>query len=608
MAVFDNLLRRFRRRPDGDPEPGATGSYEPEPYHDDTTETPLQPGPAANDADVSRLVADVPPPPLSDAPEPARAFTIARAELDAPLLIEPTPAFASVGSGSPSSVAEPSAPFAATATTAPSHFMDDDVLHDDHLFLTCPYCGLEQQRIGARCTKCNLVIVRLPRWAQRRHRGWITRRLSWRRLFIACAVVLIILFVVWINYPFAPDPVVLFKKIHSTMTIDMSAGSWAAAGRDLRHSRFVELGPPPPVGDIAWTSFVPNPLSAEPVVQSPNVYVATADGVYPLAQDTGELREGWEGDTLGRITSAPAVIDSYLFFGSTDHTVNAWNAVNSDPIWSFQAADTVQVAPIVSDGLVYISSGKGALYALDAANQGAQIWRKQLDSNASAAVAIHDGKLFVGDDQGIFYILSARTGQERFRYRTPRTVAGSPVVSLDGSRAYFVSGGQLYAVDATLTEIPGQYQFKQVWAQLWLWQVPGVPRPPGQQGGLWRFTPENPLLGVSNSPALADDDIYVGALNHRLYALNALDGSLNWEFEAADAIWGSPLVVKDQVIFGDDSGTVYSLNRTDGTETWSLSVDPDPSDDDRYRIRISPALSNGLLVVRTDSGHVFGIR
>ena len=608
MAVFDNLLRRFRRRPDGAPKPGATGLYGPEPYHGDTTETPLEPGPAANDADASRLVSDVPPPTLFDAPEPDRGFTVARAELDAPLLIEPTPAFASVGSGSPSSVAEPSGTYAPTATTAPSHMMDDDVLHNDRLLLSCPYCGLEQQRIGARCSNCNLVIVRLPIWAQRRRRGWITRRLSWRRLFTACAIVMIILFVVWVNYPFAPDPVVLFKKIHSTMTIDMSAGSWAGVGRDLRHSRFVELGPPPPVGDIVWTSFVPNPLSAEPIVQSPNVYVATADGIYPLAITTGELREGWEGDTLGRITNAPAVIDSYLFFGSTDHTVNAWNAVSGDPIWRFQAEGTVQVAPIVSDGLVYISSGKGAIYALDAANQGAQIWRKQLDSNASAAVAIHDGKLFVGDDQGIFYILSARTGQERFRYRTPRTVAGSPVVSLDGSRAYFVSGGQLYAVNAKLTEIPGQYQFKQIWAQSWLWQVPGVPRPPGQQGGLWRFTPENPLLGVSNSPALADDDIYVGAHNHKLYALNALDGSLNWEFEAADAIWGSPLVVKDQVIFGDDSGTVYSLNRTDGTETWSLSVDPDPSDDDRYRIRISPTLSNGLLVVRTDNGHVFGIR
>jgi hypothetical protein len=65
-------------------------------------------------------------------------------------------------------------------------------------------------------------------------------------------------------------------------------------------------------------------------------------------------------------------------------------------------------------------------------------------------------------------------------------------------------------VDTDTREIPGQFLLKQIWAQFWLWQVPGVPRPPGQQGGRWRFSPEDPEQGIITSPALTPEALYVG--------------------------------------------------------------------------------------------------
>lgn len=513
------------------------------------------------------------------------------------------------GGGAGTATMEPPAssalPGVAEAETAAAG--DDDVLYADHLLLICPYCGLPEQRVGSRCEKCNQVIVRLPPWAQRRRQNWFMRRLSWRRVVTACVIVLFIVFVIWVNYPFAPNPVVLFKNVHSQMTIDDGPGSWSAVGRDLRNSRNVTIGSPPPAGRVKPdVARVLEPLNGEPVSEFNNVYVGSANGVYALAHHDLTLREGWEGDTPGRVTGAAAVVGSYLFFGSTDHTVNAWNALTGAPLWSFAAADTVEVSPVVADGLVYIGSGEGWVYALDA-QDGSLIWRRQLDSNASAAVAVYEGRLFVGDEQGTFYILSARTGQEWFRYRTRRAISGAPVVSADGARVYFASGGQLYAVDAQRREIPGLYQFAQVWAQLWLWQVPGVPRPQGQQGGLWQFTPDNPLQGVKSSPALAEDEsgsiLYMGGHDHILYALDAskerLDDRYLWHFEAEEAIWASPLVVKDQVIFGDDAGNLYSLDRKTGAQTWHLTLSAG--------IRIAPVISNGLLIVRTGDGRIYGI-
>ena len=491
---------------------------------------------------------------------------------------------------------------------APPLAAGDDVLYEDHLLVTCPYCGLEDQRVGSRCSndRCRQVIIRLPPWAQHRRQNWLARRLSWRRIITACLVTLFIISVVWINYPFAPNPIILLKKTQTQMTIDSGPGSWAIAGRDLRHSRFVEQGPPPPAGRVrAVNELVPgDPLTSEPVSLDNRIYVGSAQGVYALSQHDLSLIDRWQGDTPGRITGSAAVVEAQLFFGSTDHTITSWDAYDGHAHWNFPTEDTVEVSPVVADGLVYISSGESWVYAVDALS-GSEIWRTQLGSNASDAVAIHDGRLYVGDDNGIFYVLSARTGQEWFRYRTPRGITGSPVISADGERAYFVSGGQLYAVDARVREVPGLYQFKQIWAQLWWWQVPGVPRPQGQQGGLWRFTPENPLQGLKSSPAIAGGEnengetVYVGSHDHTMYALDAMDGSVQWTFAAANDIWASPLVVKDQLIFGDDSGNLYSLNRHDGTLTWTLNLGS--------RIRIPPVLSWDLVIVRTVDGVVYGI-
>ena len=596
MAGIGDLFRRNSgRSPEGEEPAPAFEARQPgltpgEPPVDDDAETSA---PAASDsqpanADVVEepLLRAVAPPEASSRDEPAMPATGAAAQPG-----PKEPAFSASGVGAPD---------------APAITGDDDVLHEDYLLVTCPYCGLEDQRVGSRCLneRCSQVIVRLPAWAQHRRQNWLTRRLSWRRIITSCAIALFIVFVIWINYPFAPNPVVLLKQPQTQMTIDDGPGSWPAAGRDLRHSRQTEIGPPPPVGKIrAWNEAVPGePLESEPVAQDTHVYVGSSNGMYALSHQDLSFVERWEGETPGRITGAAAVVGLNLFFGSTDHTINSWNAYDGHVRWSFPAADTVEVSPVVADGLIFIGSGEGWMYALDALS-GTRIWSTQLESNASDAVAIHDGRLFVGDDKGIFYILSARTGQEWFRYRTPRAISGAPVVSADGQRAYFASGGQLYAVDALQREIPGLYQFKQLWAQLWLWQVPGVPRPKGQQGGLWRFTPENPLQGVKSSPALATDEdgdvLYAGGHDHNMYALDAADGSMIWTFTAEDDIWASPLIVKDRLIFGDDGGNLYSLDRETGSVSWSLNLGS--------RIRIPPVVSNGLLIVRTSDGTIFAI-
>lgn len=165
---------------------------------------------------------------------------------------------------------------------------------------------------------------------------------------------------------------------------------------------------------------------------------------------------------------------------------------------------------------------------------------------------------------------------------------------------YFPSGGRIYAIDADAREIPGQYQLKQVWAQFWLWQIPGVPKPPGQQGGRWRFSPERPSrFGIASSPAVAAKVFYVGDTLGNFYARSALSGAELWSYKADGAIVTSPVVVGDRVYFGANDGMLHALDRASGEVAWRLSLGAS--------IETSPAFAMGRLYVRTSDGRLHAL-
>jgi outer membrane protein assembly factor BamB len=253
--------------------------------------------------------------------------------------------------------------------------------------------------------------------------------------------------------------------------------------------------------------------------------------------------------------------------------------------------DIVTASPVVARGIVYAGSWDGFIYALDAAT-GESIWQREAQASIRPAVAIQGGSVFAADDGGNLYILDARTGQERLRFRTPGSGTASPVAA--NGLVYFPSGGRIYTVDANTREIPGQFLLKQVWAQLWLWQVPGVPRPPGQQGGRWRFSPEDPERGIVASPALTPEALYVGDILGNFYALDAISGEELWQFQGQGSIVTSPVAVGDRVYFGSREGHLYALNRFTGETIWRLDLESP--------VEASPVFAGGYLYVRTADG------
>jgi outer membrane protein assembly factor BamB len=54
----------------------------------------------------------------------------------------------------------------------------------------------------------------------------------------------------------------------------------------------------------------------------------------------------------------------HCLFGSDDHNLYALDAVSGQNHWSFQTGGKVQSSPTVVDGIVYVGSDDGKLYAI----------------------------------------------------------------------------------------------------------------------------------------------------------------------------------------------------------------------------------------------------
>jgi eukaryotic-like serine/threonine-protein kinase len=416
----------------------------------------------------------------------------------------------------------------------------------------CPWCGAQGRTAWGTCLACGRYYLS-KRWATTP-----SGRHSLRWIVIGLAVVAA--FCAWLTYPFLPDPVsLLFKRPTTTLSSNSPSNQWAMCGLDLQQRRSVADAPHQSEGRFVWSVDLGTPTRSVPVVVDNIIYIGGDFKLMALDAHTGHGL--WEVPTTGPVHTSPAVAGNRVYIGLQDWRVLAVDRHTGTTLWEFTMQDGVAGSASVAQGMVYIGSMDGFLYALDAAT-GTLIWKFKTQEQALSPPAIDAGTLFLSSTDGSLYALRARTGQSWLRYRTPDRLHDSPVVA--NGLVYFPSGGRIFAVATDAYELPGQYQLTLVWAQFWLWQFP-VPRPPGQPGGKWRFSPRQLPGGIVSAPAVAPEALYVGDTNGDFYARDALTGEALWQFKAGGAIMASPVIIGRRIYFGAIDGCLYALDRAQGS-------------------------------------------
>jgi outer membrane protein assembly factor BamB len=81
----------------------------------------------------------------------------------------------------------------------------------------------------------------------------------------------------------------------------------------------------------------------------------------------------WTGTTGSGIFSSPAVANGVVYVGSDDGNLYAFPAscgtggADCSPLWTGTAGNNISSSPAVANGVVYVGSYDGSLYAYDLA-------------------------------------------------------------------------------------------------------------------------------------------------------------------------------------------------------------------------------------------------
>ena len=318
---------------------------------------------------------------------------------------------------------------------------------------------------------------------------------------------------------------------------------------------------PPPEGDYPLLRYTPDNRGFVPNL--PNLSTA----VRPWTD---------EPEAGGAILSPLIVAGSYVYGGSSDNHVYAWDRSNGSQRARRNLGSTVTVAPATDDGLIYVADNTGTLYALqDKIDEGDPFWTYNLGAPPISGINVFSHTLFINTSQRLLVI----DGEDR-ELLYSLSLPADPLYPTIGGQLLYVVADSVRAYDV-LTMVEGRR------ADL-VWERPGIPRgivPPVYSG-----------RGVESVA-----ELYVAGGNDRIYSLDANTGDENWNIDNEERVTG--LAVNDAALFVAGDGYIKARSREDGEELWRTPVGGPvlggPLVNDEYIIAF---LQNGSIVFLTTAG------
>jgi outer membrane protein assembly factor BamB len=298
----------------------------------------------------------------------------------------------------------------------------------------------------------------------------------------------------------------------------------------------------------------------------------------------------WRAPTEGDVVSSPAVANGVVYIGSGDGYLYALDLATGTRRWRYDAGSAVASSPAVGAGLVFAAARDGSIFAVDAAT-GTRRWRLTTGPDLAlpwghesgdhfvSSPAYVAGTIVVGSGDGAVYAVDAATGRRKWRAETEGRVRSSPAV-VDG-RVYVGSyDGRVYCFDLASG------------ARRWRYDTEGTTLRSGNFGFDRR--------SIQSSPAVADGVVYVGARDGFLYAIGAADGALRWRVDhKVSWIITSPAVSGKTIYAGSSDGHFVQALDSLGAERWRI-----PSE---VPVWSSPAVAGALVYFGDGAGRVHAV-
>jgi outer membrane protein assembly factor BamB len=241
------------------------------------------------------------------------------------------------------------------------------------------------------------------------------------------------------------------------------------------------------------------------------------------------------------------------------------------------AASVIYADPIVADGVVYVATYSGKIYAYSTAS-GNLLWKYPSEGYVQGIIGgliLNDGAIYFSAVGGTVTALNINTQAVIWQYDTEDTLWASPCLNED--TLYIASyDKKLFALDIYTGDLK--------------WEEP--------------FVTNGPIVAT---PIYDNGVVYIGSLDRGIYAVNAETGGLIWDFSSDSDVeytpknwfWATPLMVDGVIYAPNMDGFVYILDAADGALITTLELNKAVSSD--------PVLYEGKVFLSTQDGDIYSI-
>jgi outer membrane protein assembly factor BamB len=364
----------------------------------------------------------------------------------------------------------------------------------------------------------------------------------------------------------------LVALICAALSLAAQAEVSASFRADERHSGIYSGTGVPVLHGVKWKFKTQGAVLSTPAIADGIAYFGSNDH-YLYALDATSGAERWKFKTGSRVASSPAVFAGRVYFSSFDGNVYALDARTGEERWKFafegehrftaknlhgalpagesmpDPFDFFLSSPTIAQNTVYLGSGDGYVYALDA-DSGALRWKFRTGNVVHASPAIANDTIYIGSWDSFFYALDAKSGAVRWRFKTgedPKIsnqvgIQSSAVIA-DGLVYFGCRDSQLYALDASTGEKRWAFDNKGSW--------------------------------VISTPIVKDGVVYFATSDSGLFhAVDAKSGALRYSLSFNHwPMFSSPAVAGRRLYIGSHAGTLIAIDLDKRVPAWTFRTD-----------------------------------
>lgn len=333
----------------------------------------------------------------------------------------------------------------------------------------------------------------------------------------------------------------------------------------------------PPTTEFFVQTIVFSPVYDDPDVDRESVGISDANSV-TAAQDTLQL-QGSSTAGGAQQFAAPDVDSERVFTGGLTPTVTALQQsdvpTDSAPDWTFDREGALSdSSPVEDGGLVYVGSGGGVVYALDATTGGID-WTYPTDETSgesaiTSSPRVANGTVYVGANDGTVRALDASSGAQSWKTTVDGPVYSRPAVGTD--RVFVTTAdGTLVAIDKATATTDWSYDLGVDLGSSSPTVVAGTVYVAAD--GLYAFSVSGDqpswtvgAIGATGAvrPVVDNGLVYVGSRDGNMYAVDPGTQSVSWSYRARDAIVSTATVVDGRIVVGSLDGSVYVIDGNTG--------------------------------------------